>query len=198
MAYTDEKKDKFYTAINHYAEEQRKRIEDEIDSFREKELSEAEIGVLTECYLMIQKEMAQTRVGIAREMAAKETELKREVLEKRRRITEEVFRRAAEKLKEFTGTERYADFLKKTAGQFASVLREPGTVIFLRPGDESHEEAIRESFGLPCAFQTLETIRIGGILAQNDKLGLSADGTLDALLENQREWFEEQSGLAVV
>lgn len=198
MAYIDEKKDKFYIAINHYAEEQRKKIEDEIASFKEKELSEAELEVLTECYLMIQKEMAQMRIGIAREMAVKEMELKQEVLEKRRKITEDVFRRAAEKLKEFTQTERYADFLKKAAGQFASTLREPGAVIFLKPGDEKHEEAIRESFGLPCTFQTLETIRIGGIRARNDGMGLSVDGTLDTLLENQKEWFEEQSGMAVV
>lgn len=198
MAYTDEKKDKFYIAINHYAEEQRKKIEDEIAEFKKKELGEAEIEVLTECYLMIQKEMAQMRTGIAREMAVREMELKRGVLEKRRKITEDVFSRAAEKLKEFTQTDRYAEFLKKTAGQYAATFREPGTVIFLRPGDEKHEAAIREAFGLPCTFRTLETIRIGGILARNDGMGLSADGTLDTLLENQKEWFEEQSGMAVV
>ncbi|WP_411677728.1 V-type ATP synthase subunit E [Caproicibacter sp.] len=198
MANTDEKKDKFYSAINHYAEEQRKKIEDEITAFKEKELGEAEMEVLTECYRMIQKEMSQMRMGIVKEMAVREMALKRELLEKRQKITDDIFQRSADKLVEFTKTERYADFLKKSAEQFSKVLQNEGTVVFLKSGDEKYEDLIRSSFSSACSFQVLESIRIGGIRARNDNMGLSADGTLDTLLENQREWFEEQSGMAVV
>ncbi|QNK41105.1 V-type ATP synthase subunit E [Caproicibacter fermentans] len=198
MANIDEKKDKFYIAINHYAEEQRKKIEDEIASFKQKELGEAEIEVLTECYRMIQKEMSQMRISIVKEMAVRDMALKRQLLEKRQKITDEVFQRSADKLVEFTKTERYTDFLKKSAEQFSKVLQNEGTVIFLKSGDEKYEDLIRDSFSSACSFQVLESIRIGGIRARNDNMGLSADGTLDTLLENQREWFEEQSGMAVV
>lgn len=198
MAYTDEKQDKFYTAINHYAEQQRKKIEEEIAAFKEKELEQAENEVFAECYSLIQREMAQMRTGIARETALREMDLKRGILEKRQKITDEVFRRAGEKLKEFAQSEQYVDYLKKSAGKIAAALREPGTVFFYRPGDEKYETAIRESYGLPCSFQPDETIRLGGIRAQNDAMGFLADETLDARLENQRDWFEEQSGMAVV
>lgn len=199
MAYTDEKKDKFYIAINHYAEEQRKKIEEEITAFKEKELGEAEIEVLTECYLMIQKEMTQMRTGISREMAVREMDMKRELLQKRQKIANEVFQRAAEKLIEFTKTDRYADFIKNSAEQFSKALQgHQETVIFIKPGDEKYEETIRRAFQNPCSFQPLESIRIGGIRARNDGLGLFADETLDTLLENQRNWFEEFSGMAVV
>ncbi|QAT49794.1 hypothetical protein EQM14_08390 [Caproiciproducens sp. NJN-50] len=199
MAYTDEKKDKFYIAINHYAEEQRKKIEDEIVAFKEKELGEAEIEVLTECYLMIQKEMTQMRTGISRELAVREMDMKRRLLEKRQEIAGRVFQRAAEKLIEFTKTDRYADFLKESAEQFSKTLQgKQDTVIFIKPGDEKYEEMIRSAFQGPCSFQPLESIRIGGIRARNDSLGLFADETLDTLLENQHDWFEEQSGMAVV
>lgn len=198
MAITDEKQDKFYTAINHYAEEQRQKIEDEIAEFKKKELDDAEIEVLTECYRMIQKEMTQMRLGISRDISLKKMDLKRTILEKRQKITDEVFQRAAAKLIDFTKTEEYASFLKKAAGKFASVFRDPGTVLFLKPGDETFEEAIRGSFAAPCTFQADETIRLGGIRAKNDGMGLAADATLDALLEDQRAWFEEQSGMAVV
>lgn len=198
MANTEEKKDKFYMAINHYAEEQRKKIEEEISAFKQKELNEAEMEVLTECYLMIQKEMAQMRSGISREMAVREINMKRQLLEQRQKITDDVFRRAADKLAEFVKTERYADFLKKTAQQFSKTFQEEGTILFLKPGDEKYEKDIRAAFQQPCSVQTLESIRIGGIRARNDKMGLAADATLDTLLESQREWFEEQSGMAVV
>ena len=46
--YNDEKIGKFYQAILHYGEEQRKKIEEEVAAFKQKELDEAEIGVLTE------------------------------------------------------------------------------------------------------------------------------------------------------
>lgn len=198
MAYTDEKQDKFYNAINHYAEEQRKKIEEEIAAFKKKELDQAENEVLTECYHMIQREMSQMRTRIARDLARKEMDLKRGILQKRREITDGVFRRAAEKLREYSRSEQYGGFLKKSAKKIGALLSEPGTVIFYRPGDEKYEAAIREAFGPACSFETDETIRLGGIRAKNDAMGLFADETLDALLENQREWFEEQSGMAVV
>jgi V/A-type H+/Na+-transporting ATPase subunit E len=201
MANIEEKKDKFYMAINHYAEEQRKKIKEEIAAFKQKELYDAEMEVLTECYRMIQKEMAQMRTGISREMAIREMNLKRQLLEQRQKITDDVFRRAADKLAEFVKTERYVDFLKKTAEQFSKTLQEEGTIIFFKPGDEKYEKDIENgllTFQHPCSMQPLESIRIGGIRARNDKMGLAADATLDTLLESQREWFEEQSGLAVV
>ncbi|NLJ31589.1 MAG: hypothetical protein GX424_08325, partial [Clostridiales bacterium] len=54
----DEKVNKFYRAINHYAEEQRKKIEQDIAEYKRKELDDAEVDALTEAYHMIQKEMA--------------------------------------------------------------------------------------------------------------------------------------------
>ena len=70
--HNDEKIGKFYQAILHYGEEQRKKIEEEVAAFKQKELDEAEVEVLTEAYHLIQKEMAQMRSGISREMAQRE------------------------------------------------------------------------------------------------------------------------------
>ena len=67
--HNDEKIGKFYQAILHYGEAQRKKIEEEVAAFKQKELDEAEVEVLTEAYHLIQKEMAQMRSGISREMA---------------------------------------------------------------------------------------------------------------------------------
>lgn len=100
--YNDEKIGKFYQAILHYGEEQRKKIEEEVAAFKQKELDEAEIGVLTEAYHLIQKEMAQMRSGIARELAQREMDGRRALLEQRRKIMEQVFSRAAEELHAYT------------------------------------------------------------------------------------------------
>ncbi len=198
MADFEEKKDKFSTAINHYAEEQRQKIEKEIEEYKQKELDDAEIEVLTECYQMIQKETARMRSGIAREMSVRGMDSRRKLLEKRSHITADVFAKASQKLKEFTARKDYLDFLKKTASQFAEIFGQDGIVVRLRADDAKYEDSIQKALGLACEFQIDNTIKIGGLRALHTERGLLADQTLDSLLEDQREWFESHSGMTVV
>lgn len=197
MAEVEQKKDKFYLAINHYAEEQRQKIENEIAAYKKKELEDAEIEVLTECYHMIQKELAQMRNGISRELAKREMDNRRSLLEKRKKITEDVFQKAAEKLKEYTLSDSYKDFLQKSAREFGELFHESGTVLLLRPEDMKYEQTVRDAFGSPCQVQPDSSIEIGGIRAENRESGLAADNTFRSLLNDQRGWFEEHSGMAV-
>lgn len=192
------KKDKFYDAINHYAEEQRQKIEEEIQSFKQKELEETEIEVLTECYHLIQSEMCQMRIGISRDIAQREMDARRKLLEKRQKIEDEIFSRAQKQLLEFVNNEKYAGFLERTAHRFSETFHQPGTVICLKEEDHGHEALIQDAFGSDCTFQTDPAIHIGGIKAYHPDMGLLADETLDTLLESQYEWFEQNSGLNVV
>ena len=111
MATNEEKLSKFNQAIHHYAEEQRRKIEEEVAKFKEKELNEAEDEVLLEAYQLIQKEMAQMRSNITKEMAHREMDKRRELLEKRREIMDKIFAQAADKLREFTKSSKYAGWM---------------------------------------------------------------------------------------
>lgn len=197
MATNEEKLSKFNEAIHHYAEEQRRKIEDEVKKFKEKELNEAENEVLLEAYQLIQKEMAQMRNNITKEMAHREMDARRELLEKRRKIMEEIFTQAAERLKEFAQSQEYQDWMKRHCQKLAETFSQPGTVLFVRPEDRKLESLLKSAFGTACEVQEDEEIYLGGVRAQNLAMGLVADDTLDALLENQQEWFEENSGLQV-
>ena len=198
MASNDEKMNKFYLAINHYAEEQRKKIEQEVTDFKRKELDDAELDALTEAYRLIQKEMAEMRNGISREMAQREMDTRRELLEKRRKITDEIFNRATERLLEFVKKEEYVSLLQKFAGQLPQKFHKPNTVICIKKEDEKFKDQIKNAFGEDCTFQVDADIQIGGLRAYNSEMGIMADESLDSLLEDQRAWFEENSGMAVV
>ena len=198
MADIEEKKDKFSIAINHYAEEQRKKIEQEIADYKQKELEETELQVLTECYHLIQDEMAQMRVKISHESAMREIESRRKLLQRRAEITAEVFAKVKENLKEFTSRKEYLAFLQKTAQQFSKTFGRPGVVIRLKTDDAAYEPAIREAFGAACEFQTDAAIEIGGMKAFHPEMGIFADETLDTLLADQYGWFESNSGMTVV
>ena len=198
MADFEDKKDKFSIAINHYAEEQRNKIEQEITDYKEKELEETELQVLTECYQLIQKELSQMRVKISHENALREMESRRRLLQRRAEITSEVFAKVKENLKDFTKQEEYSLFLQKTARQFAKTFGRPGVVIQLKADDVQYEAAIRQALGFDCEFQTDGTVEIGGIKAYHPDLGIFADETLDTLLTDQYDWFEANSGMTVV
>ena len=101
-----EKLDKFNVAIQHYALEQQKRIQE----------------VLQEAYGMIQKEMAEMRNRISREMAQRENEERKKLLKKRQSISEDVFRRVADRLLQFTKTEEYPLLLEKYAREAGQML----------------------------------------------------------------------------
>ena len=200
MASNKEKLSKFNQAINHYAEEQRRKIENEVADYKRRQLDEAEREVLTEAYRLIQKEMAEVRNNITREMAHREMDARRELLAKRRSIMEDVFEGVRQRLLEFTATDRYAGLLEKDAAEIAAALRagDGDAVLFLRPEDMKYQERVAKAFGHACEIRADSGIRIGGIRAVNNAAGLTADATLDASLEEQRVWFEENSGLAVV
>ena len=198
MASNAEKMNKFYLAINHYATDQRKKIEQEVADFKRKELDDAEVDALTEAYRLIQKEMAEMRNGIAREMAQREMASRRELLAKRQSITDDIFERAAKQLIEFTQKSEYAALLQKFAAQLPKKFQNPGTVICIKKDDEKFEDQLKNAFKGDCTFKIDAEIHLGGIRAYNSEMGIMADETLDSLLEDQRTWFEENSGMAVV
>ena len=120
MASNDEKLDKFNLAINHYAEEQREKIKQEVAEFKQRELEETEVEVLTEAYHMIQKEMAEMRSGITQEMAHRGMDARRELLTKRQKITDEVFERCSKYFHEYTQKNDYPALLEKFAKNLSS------------------------------------------------------------------------------
>lgn len=198
MASNDEKIGKFNLAINHYAEEQRAKIEQEVEEFKQRELEETEIEVLTEAYHLIQKEMAQMRSGITQEMAHRGMDARKELLAKRQKITDEVFERCSNYFQEYTQKSEYPALLEKFAKNLSSTFTKPGTVLCLREDDAKYQARIEKAFGSPCTFKTDNQIVLGGIRALNSEMGIMVDETLDSMLEDQREWFEENSGMAVV
>ena len=203
----EEKLAKFHQAINHYAMEQREKIEQEVAAFKKKELEEASNEVLAEAYHLIQKEMAQMRGRISREMARREMDGRRALLEKRSRIAEKVFAQAADILRKETESDRYSALLTRYAkaahDAFARRSEDAGlpfpedVVFLLNKKDQAFQETIRKAYGAPCVFREDPSISIGGFCAESPSLRLEIDSTLDSMLENQRDWFEEASQLSV-
>lgn len=197
-----EKLDKFNVAIQHYALEQQKRIQEEVEAFQKKELEQAEDEVLQEAYGMIQKEMAEMRNRISREMAQRENEERKKLLKKRQSISEDVFRRVADRLLQFTKTEEYPLLLEKYAREAGQMLishkaENCSCEILVRQEDLPFANRLQSALGLTATVRAEDSIQLGGLRVLCPEKKLEADSTLDTLLEEQKGWFEEMSGLSV-
>lgn len=198
MASNMEKLSGFYSAINHYADAQREQILKDIEAYKIKSLREAESTAKIEADRLIKKEVAAASSNIVREMSHKEIDARRVLLEKRQKIANDVFAKAAEELVAYTGKMDYATTLRRNASEMAKVLTEPGTVIYIKDGDAKAKEVATAVFGANATVKVDKKIKIGGFRGENLAMRLVVDATLDAMLEEQRSWFEENSGMAVV
>ena len=197
MSVSDENRSKFLDAINKYAEEQRNKIEAEVELFKEKELEKAETDILSEAYALIQKEMSHMRQRIASETSRKAMENRKKLFGKRREITDRVFQTVEEKLTAFTSTEDYPALLQKYAQTLSKALPAEGTTLVLRRQDEPYADVVKKAFGGGCTVTYSDDIRLGGLRAYHQELGRIVDETLDSKLEEQREWFVENCGMTI-
>lgn len=198
MPDTVSKTDNFLKAIEKYAEAQRTKIQSEAEDFKEKELNKAEEEGLREAYVLIQKEMSDIRMRVAAEFSKAENASRRKNFIRRGEIEQEVFAEAREKLLEYVKTDRYIESLGKSAALISEKLDSDDVVIKISNRDVELKDNILKVFsGRKCEIQTSDDIVIGGMTGQSRSLGLLIDETLDTRLEEQHEWFCENSGLKV-
>ena len=202
MLTQEEKLSKFMLAINEYAQEQHDKIMREVEAQNAIELEKAEKEFREESYKTIQRRTGEVRSMISRELAAKESAGKKTLLERRNAIEKEVFERAAARLEEFTKTDAYKTYLRKAAIEARKAFSKCGeehlteTVIYIRDRDKKCSPLIKTAFG-DCTVKVDPTIVLGGLRAENAGIGRVLDMTLDVSLEQQHEWFAENSGLTI-
>ena len=191
------KTDNFLKAIEKYAAEQRSKIESEAEEFKSKELNKSEEDGLKEAYVLLQKKMLSINTGIARELSKAENASRKSTFAKRQEIEDKVFERAKEKLLEYAGTDKYIQKLLESTKTVSEKLTADDVTLYVCERDLKLKNKIISAFGRKCDVQASNEIQIGGIMGISRTVGLLADETLDTKLQNQREWFCENSGLTI-
>lgn len=197
MPDTTSKTNNFLKAIEKYAEEQRTRMRSEAEVFKAKEMNLAEEEGLKEAYTLIQRTMSEINNGISSEISQAESKSRNRIFLRRREIEDDVFARAEKKLAEYTETDKYADSLEKSVRRISERLTADDVVIYIRQKDMKYKDRLISAFGRKCTVEPSDEIRLGGISALSRSMGLLADETLDTKLNEQHEWFFENSGLRV-
>lgn len=197
MAEAKGKTESFLKAIDKYASEQQRKIEDEINLYKQKELEKAETEILSEVHSFIQDKIAEMKGSISKEISIKEMECKKKLLRRRQEIVDEVFSNCKNKLLLFTRSEKYKLFIDKSLKEISKILNKGKTIIYLKKDDLKLKEGINTNFFSECEIREKKDITIGGIYALNESLGIVIDDTLDSKLDEQHEWFAENCGLTL-
>lgn len=193
----DTKTGNFLNAIQKFADEQKHLIRSEVEKFKAEELKKAEDEGIKDAHALIQKEMASMRTGIAGELARKEDEGKQQLYKRRSEMVDEVFQKAQKKLENYTKTEKYKTLLMQSAAEAAKYFANDEVTVYIKQDDMPLKSDIEKSFDNKCSVKAVSDICIGGLKAQCESRGIVVDFTLDTKLENQREWFLQNSKLKV-
>lgn len=197
MANTTEKTGNFLKAIEKYADEQKRKIESEVEAFKREELKKAEDEGLRDAYALIQKEITACKTKITSDLAKKEAENNKILFERREEIKKEVFDKAEQKLKDFTKTAQYTDMLTKSAKAMAEYFGNNICILYVKEDDKDKINALTSFFNGNATVKTDSKILIGGLRGGCENMGIVLDDTLDTKLASQNDWFLENSDLAV-
>ncbi|HHW45956.1 MAG TPA: hypothetical protein GXX17_03475 [Clostridiales bacterium] len=184
----------FVSAITKEAERKRQQIQQETKDYISAELEKAENEALYESYHLIQNSISQIRNEIWQEVSEKVLEYKYLLIERRNEIWREVFNLVERRVKDFAGSEKYEEFLKKAALQAYNLLSGKVTV-YIRPEDKKFEDLIKSI--LPeCEIVVDNTIEFGGIKMAADGSKI-IDNTLDTRIKTECKQFTNTRELII-
>ncbi len=139
----------------------------------------------------IRTELAHSEADFKREMSRCDYELKKSVLIHRNELITEFFADTEKKLKDFTLSEEYSEYLKRSLERIrAAIALDSATLIYARPCDVDAVRALTS-----CEVTTDSSIRLGGLRAMCRNKNVLCDVTLDTALEDEKKRFNEKTEL---
>ncbi len=147
--------------------------------------------------LQLQSELAQLKADAAVEISKSNSETTKKLIAKREEYTRLVFDEVLTRLSSFTQGNEYVDYLNKKVKKVSEACALDGVVFYIRKDDEKLADMLKKAYGHECRVEVDEAIRLGGFIFENSNLGLVFDETIDAALNDQREWFANHSGLII-
>ena len=197
MSHTDQRIDQIGSSIREQVQQQSREIIERADARRKQELDDYQSQLVDSMFQMVQKEVAQLRQKALGNIAGAERAAYRALLSRRQELTALLFVRAADRLKEYSGSPAYKEWLLSAASAHRDTCGHTGSVLHLRGADMAFADEIAAK--LPgCQVREDAEIRLGGFKLYNESARICIDETLEARLEEQKPWFLSHCGLRVM
>lgn len=192
------KTDNFLNAIKKYAQEQRNAMRSEVEHLKEEKIKQAEAKGRYDSERLIKNRLELKRNEEISKLAKMTQEGQKQLFLERSKMTETVFKKAEEKLIEYTNTAEYSEKLIQSAKNIADIFGSEDCLLYVSKKDISASDRISALFDGKADVVQDNSIKIGGIKGYCKTLSIVADETLDSKLYAQKDWFIENSGLSVL
>lgn len=186
----------FINSIKETAEEKRAAISTETQHMLDSETAEMEAQAKKAADDYVNAKTASIKLEAGRRISESASECRKNVFSRRNEIADKTLSSVAEKLGEFTESEEYKAFLFGCAEKILDDFGSGNVTLLLRPEDMKFKAELEAKFPNASVSQD-DSIRIGGLKGINSIVTLLIDDTLDSRLEQQKRWFEENSGLYI-
>ncbi len=192
------KTDNFLKAIYKYAEEQRNTMRTEVEQLKEEKIKEARKKGKLDSEKYIKDRLEEKRHAETGRLAKEMQEGQRSLFLERAKMTDNVFKKAEEKLIEYTKTPQYTEKLIESAKKISEFFGDNSCVVYVNEKDLGNAAEISAEFNGNAEVLADSSVKIGGLKGYCEAMSIVADETLDSKLYAQREWFIENSGLSVL
>lgn len=196
MAYDQKKLERFQKTIMDEADEQIDKIEKETSEYEKTELDKARQLEYDKIFATMQQRVRDIQWKYKRELTHKHLESIRRCLNLRNNLVEQLFGECEQKLKEFSSSDEYVEFLVKKANEAASGFDCDSAEFLLREQDIKYFEDLSKITGIK-KYSADKTNSLGGFKIVNKKAGLLLDLTIEDKLKAERRRFYETSKFSV-
>ena len=186
----------FINSIKDTAAEKRAAISAETDNILSAERAEIEAQAKKEAEDYIKAKTAAIKLEAGSRISEFTAESRKKVFNRRSEIAAATLNAVAKKLNNFTLTDEYKSFIFRSADRILKSFDYGNVTLLLRPEDIKFSAEICEKYPSVSVSEDAG-IKIGGVKGINSIVTLLIDDTLDSRLENQKRWFEENSGLYI-
>lgn len=195
MPHHDNKLSRFEESIMKKANAQRAAILKEIESLQESEVKQAEQSVLHDETRRLKGEMSLLSEEINREIGQRTAEFRQKVTARRNEMTQSVMDEVYSRLLSFAQSGRpYSKWMVSLAGKLGKLYPGEDSVIYVKDCDIGLAGELSEAFG-GAEVAVSEDFKIGGMILFHPTTGLIVDESLINILEEQRGYFLDNSGL---
>ncbi len=192
------KTDNFLNAIKKYADEQRNAMRIEVEQLKEEKLREAEQKAKYDSEKLIKDRLEEKKNEETSKLAKMTQDGQKKLFLKRAEMTDNIFKKAEEKLIEYTKTPEYSEKLVQSAKNISALFGAESCVLYINERDIAFADKIKALFSGETEVLSDYSVKIGGIKGFCKAMSIVADETLDSKLSAQKDWFIENSGLSVL
>lgn len=183
--------------IERQAKSEEQAILNEVKALEDEAYESMKAEAKRDADLKLKQEEEEMSSNASAEISESHIERTKKLIEKRDEYVKNIFDQARDELKAFVKSDEYFPFVEAKIKKVADDFKDSKSIMYVSHEDFKNKDAFVKAFGTDIEVQASDDIQIGGFILENKASSLVVDETLDFALNNQKDWFNKNSGLII-